>query len=83
DLVRRVYALKEASQMIIACGGISSGDDAFEFIQEGADLLQIYTSLIYQGPFVASIVNRRLNEILEQQGLKLNEVRGVKIKVAD
>ena len=42
-----------------------------------------YTSLIYQGPFVASIVNRRLNEILEQQGLKLNEVRGVKIKVAD
>lgn len=83
DLVRRVNGLKERSQIIIACGGISSGDDAFDFIQEGADLLQIYTSLIYQGPFVASTINRRLNEILDQHGLTLEEVRGAKIKIAD
>ncbi|MBI1270036.1 quinone-dependent dihydroorotate dehydrogenase [bacterium] len=82
DLVRRVYVLKESNQIVIACGGISSGDDAFEFIQEGADLLQIYTSLIYQGPFAASVISCRLDEILEKHGLTLEEVRGSRIEIA-
>ncbi len=35
---------------IIACGGITSGQDAKEMLEAGASLLQIYTGLIYQGP---------------------------------
>jgi len=35
---------------IIGVGGISSLDDAREKIRAGADLVQIYTSFIYQGP---------------------------------
>ncbi|MDO9094517.1 MAG: quinone-dependent dihydroorotate dehydrogenase [Rubrivivax sp.] len=35
---------------IIGVGGVMSGDDARAKIEAGADLVQIYTGLIYQGP---------------------------------
>ena len=35
---------------VIACGGISDAASARERFDAGADLLQIYTSFIYQGP---------------------------------
>ncbi|MBV6273056.1 quinone-dependent dihydroorotate dehydrogenase [Alcaligenaceae bacterium CGII-47] len=35
---------------IIGVGGISSGQQAIEKIQAGADAVQLYTGLIYQGP---------------------------------
>ncbi|TDF41808.1 quinone-dependent dihydroorotate dehydrogenase [Alteromonadaceae bacterium M269] len=37
---------------IIGVGGISNGQDAKARIEAGADLLQLYSSLIYQGPRV-------------------------------
>lgn len=37
---------------VIACGGISDAESAKERLDAGADLLQIYTSFIYQGPGV-------------------------------
>ena len=35
---------------IIGVGGINSADDALEKQRQGADLVQIYSGLIYQGP---------------------------------
>lgn len=35
---------------IIGCGGISGADDAKAMLDAGADLLQVYTGLIYSGP---------------------------------
>lgn len=35
---------------IIGVGGISSGEDAVEKLQKGANAVQIYSGLIYQGP---------------------------------
>ena len=43
---------------IIAAGGIMSGDDAAKKRDAGADLVQIYSGLIYQGPrLICDIVN--------------------------
>ena len=43
---------------IIGVGGIMSGADAVSKIQAGADVVQIYTGLIYQGPgLVAEAAN--------------------------
>lgn len=43
---------------IIGVGGIENAEDAWERLVAGADLLQIYTALIYHGPaVVAAIVN--------------------------
>lgn len=46
--------------VIIGCGGISSLSDAKEKIEAGADLLQIYTGLIYKGP---KIIREIMNNI--------------------
>jgi dihydroorotate dehydrogenase len=43
---------------LIAVGGIDSGEDAVAALQAGADLIQIYTGLIYRGPaLVAEILD--------------------------
>ena len=51
---RSLTALKTIRQHtklpVIACGGISDAESAKERLDAGADLLQIYTSFIYQGP---------------------------------
>ncbi len=45
---------------IIGVGGIHSSQDAFEKIEAGADLIQIYTGFIYEGPGLIRKINRRL-----------------------
>ena len=35
---------------LIGVGGISSGEDAVEKLNLGADLVQMYTGLVYHGP---------------------------------
>ncbi len=37
---------------VIACGGVSDAESANERFAAGADLLQVYTAFIYQGPAV-------------------------------
>jgi dihydroorotate dehydrogenase len=37
---------------VIACGGLGDSESAKERLDAGADLLQVYTSFIYQGPGV-------------------------------
>jgi dihydroorotate dehydrogenase len=45
---------------IIGVGGVLSGEDALSKIAAGADLVQIYTGLIYKGPGLVSEVAKRL-----------------------
>lgn len=48
---------------IIGVGGIMTPDDAIEKIKAGADLVQIYTGFIYEGPGFAKKINRYLLRI--------------------
>ncbi|MBP6392575.1 MAG: quinone-dependent dihydroorotate dehydrogenase [Flavobacteriales bacterium] len=43
--------------VIIGVGGIDSADAAMEKIHAGADLVQVYTGLIYEGPALVSRIN--------------------------
>jgi len=52
---------------IIASGGVFNADDALEKIQLGASLIQIYTSLIYEGPGIAKIIANGLTELLRNK----------------
>ncbi|MBP92862.1 MAG: dihydroorotate dehydrogenase (quinone) [Flavobacteriaceae bacterium] len=45
---------------IIGVGGIHSAQDALEKIDAGADLLQIYTGFIYEGPKLVKTINKAL-----------------------
>ena len=46
---------------IIGVGGISSVDSAIRKLDAGASLLQIYSSLVYQGPFFPASLNKSLS----------------------
>jgi dihydroorotate dehydrogenase len=42
---------------IIASGGVMNANDAFEKINAGADLVQVYTGFIYEGPQIVKEIN--------------------------
>jgi dihydroorotate dehydrogenase len=45
---------------IIGVGGIHSAEDALEKLDAGADLVQIYTGFIYEGPSLIKKINKAL-----------------------
>ena len=55
----RYLAEKSQGQIpIIAVGGIMSAEDALEKIQAGANLVQIYTGFIYEGPALVKKIHK-------------------------
>ena len=78
DMVRMVtdtYQYTEGKIPINACGGISSGPDAWKALQAGASSVQVYTALAYHGPGIVSRINRELLRLLEDS--KLNSIREI------
>ncbi|MBL7818799.1 MAG: quinone-dependent dihydroorotate dehydrogenase [Saprospiraceae bacterium] len=51
---------KRQNLVIIGVGGIQTGDDALEKLQAGADLVQVYSGLIYEGPSIVKKINQTL-----------------------
>ncbi len=49
-VIRLLRSALGGNYPIIGVGGVMSGEDARAKLQAGADLVQIYTGLIYQGP---------------------------------
>lgn len=46
--------------MIIGVGGITTPDDAIRYIDYGADLIQVYSGLVYQGPILVKQIRERI-----------------------
>ena len=47
---------------IIGVGGIHTPEDAIEKLEAGADLVQIYTGFIYEGPSLMKRINKKIVE---------------------
>ena len=77
SLCRKVYQLKNESQIIIGCGGISNGQDVYDLIRAGASILQLYTALVYEGPGVVRKICEELSVLLKRDGLTLNKAIGI------
>ena len=43
---------------------------AFDKIKSGASLVQLYTSMVYQGPYVVNKINKELEALLEAEGFE-------------
>ncbi len=54
------YLRSKTSLPIIGVGGIHSAEDAIEKLEAGADLLQIYTGLVYEGPGLIKSIKKAL-----------------------
>jgi dihydroorotate dehydrogenase len=70
QVVGEMYALTNGRIPIIGCGGISSGQDAYDKIRAGASLVQLYTALVYQGFPVIGKVKRELDACLRRDGFQ-------------
>ena len=70
-LIRNVYEIINGKIIIIGVGGVSSGKDAFQKISLGANLIQLYTSLIYSGPNVVFNILKELSELLKKKRIEM------------
>ncbi len=52
EIIRIIHRMTEGKLPIIGVGGIFTADDAKEKFDAGAQLLQIYTGFVYQGPTI-------------------------------
>lgn len=67
-VIRKLYAHLQGRVPIIGVGGVSSAQDAWEKMAAGADLVQIYSALIFQGPEVVREIVTGLAERVRASG---------------
>jgi dihydroorotate dehydrogenase len=76
--IRTLYRSAGKSLPIIGVGGIFDADAAYRKIRAGAALVQIYTSLVYEGPGIAAEICTGLRERLQRDGFaNVSEAVGV------
>ena len=63
EVIRYISEKSKGSIPIIGVGGIHSAQDAIDKINAGADLIQIYTGFIYEGPSLIRSINKALVEM--------------------
>lgn len=63
EVIRQLRAALGSSFPIIGVGGIMSANDAVSKIQAGADVVQIYTGLIYEGPQLVTRAARAIKSM--------------------
>ncbi|MFP3542926.1 quinone-dependent dihydroorotate dehydrogenase [Rhizobium sp. SIMBA_035] len=58
---------------IIGVGGVSSAETALEKIKAGADLVQLYSCMVYEGPGLAADIIRGLSKLVDRE--KVSSIR--------
>ena len=77
-IIKKFFRIIKKKVPIIGVGGIDSGISAYEKIRAGASLLQLYTGLVYKGPFVVLDIKNELAKLLRRDGFSsLQEAIGV------
>lgn len=65
---------------VIGVGGVSSAADALEKICAGADLVQLYSCMVYEGPGLAAKIVRDLAKLVEREGAaSIRELRDTRV----
>ncbi len=54
---------------LIGVGGISTADQAYARIRAGASLIQLYSALVYEGPYLARRINAGLKLLMKRDGV--------------
>jgi dihydroorotate dehydrogenase len=67
-VLRRLHDRTGGRLVLVAAGGITDADDAWERIRAGATLLQAYTGFVYGGPAWPAQVHRGLAERVRAAG---------------
>jgi len=67
-VLAKMRALVGRQLPIIGVGGIDSAQSAWQKMEAGADLVQLYTGMIYQGPTLAKHICQGLSKRLKASG---------------
>jgi dihydroorotate dehydrogenase len=50
EQIQKILGNRRSSMLIVSCGGVMTARDVFERISKGADLVQTYSALVFNGP---------------------------------
>lgn len=67
--IRSIFKITNNKIPIIGVGGIFTGHDAYRKMRAGANLIQVYTGMIYRGPSIVRFINQELLNLLERDGI--------------
>ena len=77
EVIRLIADHTDGDWPIIGVGGISNSNDAWEKISNGASLVQLYSSLVFQGPAVIKDIVNGIDKKMKLEGYeKLSDVVG-------
>jgi dihydroorotate dehydrogenase len=62
EVIRYLKQKSNNAFPVIGVGGIHSAEDAMEKLKAGADLIQLYTGFIYEGPALVKRINKKIIE---------------------
>lgn len=69
EVIRYLKTKSNNAFPVIGVGGIHTAQDAIDKLNAGADLIQLYTGFIYEGPALVKQIN---NELIKQYNAKAN-----------
>ncbi len=77
EVIRALYRRTEGRLPLIGVGGIFTAEDAYARLQAGASLVQLYTALVYEGPYLPRRINEGLLRLMARDGVgHISEVVG-------
>ncbi len=80
DRLRAFRGASGGQLPLIAAGGIATADDVWLRLRAGASLVQLYTALVYQGPWLARRIVRDLRTRMAREGVeRLAEIIGADV----
>lgn len=66
QIIQWISEATKGQKPIVGVGGIDSFETAHQMLLAGADLLQMYTGLLYEGPGLVKTINRKIVEELDR-----------------
>jgi len=70
EVLKVVSRFNKGRIALISCGGIETGDDILDRICTGADMVQIYSSFVLQGPGILARLKNELLEAMRRKGFE-------------
>jgi len=70
SMLRHVAAIADGRLTLISCGGIETGTEILQRIQDGADLVQIYSAFVLQGTGILTRLKQELRTAMRNAGFE-------------
>ena len=70
EILRKMRRRLSPTAIIVGVGGIASGADAYAKIRAGANLVQLYSALVFEGPGLVQRIKRELLACLARDGFQ-------------